>query len=602
MALRRGDVLTTGQLSFAAANALQVVGADRSVCTSAPARCRHDVAASSGLDDELRLSVLSELWLQEGLVLERQQGADHDTVVNAYLEAARHAYAYLFQTARRPEQRALEERQGQVRDYYNFSVQQAVTHLFQAAQQGARKSEPLNPDGSFQLVSGPWHISGRIDDGLARSGAIPRELVPAPSLSFAGLRNQYRRDGIGASLVAATSSTTLSTDSQVHEPFRETPFASTTVVLDFTGDSLAAILATHQAAMTVYDPYRRTGVTLGGATVPLAGDFTAAYGLWLARSDFGVQSLLTLIGKGEALEKPRLYLMQPYDPKRRTIIMLHGLASSPEAWINVANELLGDERLRQHYQIWQVYYPTNVPVPINNIDIRNVIERSIRHFDPSGTAPASQDIVLIGHSMGGLLGRLAVSSSGSQLWQDLLRRHPLEGNRLERARTALSSYMDFEPLPQVSRSVFVAAPHRGTPFAETRLARLAASMVALPASVLNQVKEVAELLTTQGAIDPNSPLDTANGIRNLSDQDPFIQVAADLPMGQNVRVHSIIANDTPDVPLVDSSDGLVPYRSAHLSGALSEKVISYSHSVQETPAAILEIRRILRLHLDGLGE
>ena len=46
--------------------------------------------------------------------------------------------------------------------------------------------------------------------------------------------------------------------------------------------------------------------------------------------------------------------------------MLHGLASSPEAWVELASEILGDEALRQHYQIWQVYYPTNMPIALNH--------------------------------------------------------------------------------------------------------------------------------------------------------------------------------------------------------------------------------------------
>lgn len=57
-----------------------------------------------------------------------------------------------------------------------------------------------------------------------------------------------------------------------------------------------------------------------------------------------------------------------------------------------------------------------------------------------------------------------------------------------------------------------------------------------------------------------------------------------------------MTNHTPRTTLEDSDDGLVPYRSAHLPGAESELVIPYFHSVQETPEAILEIRRILREH------
>src|SRR5690606_3930064 len=116
-----------------------------------------------------------------------------------------------------------------------------------------------------------------------------------------------------------------------------------------------------------------------GAKIPLAANFTSAYGLWLARSGFASQSLLTLIGRGEVLEMPRVYLLQPYNPNRRIVIMLHGLASSPEAWINLANEVMGDETLRRNYQIWQVYYPTNAPVAFNHIEIRNVIQKTLAH-------------------------------------------------------------------------------------------------------------------------------------------------------------------------------------------------------------------------------
>lgn len=105
--------------------------------------------------------------------------------------------------------------------------------------------------------------------------------------------------------------------------------------------------------------------------------------------------------------------MQPYDPDRHVVIMLHGLASSPEAWINVANEVLGDENLRRNYQVWQLYYPTNLPLALNNATIRNVIEQTLQHFDPDQTARASHDVVLVGHSMGGVLSRLMVSTSGT---------------------------------------------------------------------------------------------------------------------------------------------------------------------------------------------
>ena len=49
------------------------------------------------------------------------------------------------------------------------------------------------------------------------------------------------------------------------------------------------------------------------------------------------------------------------------------------------------------------------------------------------------------------------------------------------------------------------------------------------------------------------------------------------------------------------TDGVVSYKSAYLEGAASTKIIKGGHSIQETPEAVLELRRLLRLHLVDLG-
>lgn len=597
MSLRRGDVLTTGELSASTHTALQVIGMDEKSCSRDAAACRRALRETMGLDNERRLSSLSELWLQEALALGKQAGDSTHAVamLDAYLESARHAYAYLFLTERKPNLRALEDRQTQVRDYYNFSVQQLLTTLFDLY--SGRPPEKTGEQGGFQLRSGRWRVSGDMGDvRLAGGREIPNELIPASSLSFAGLRSQYRRDGLGAELVAVTSSHVVNKASAEVE-WSETPFPAITGIVSFPGNNLEEVLNTCDAEIHFYDPYRRDVIDLADTRVPLAANFTSGYGLWLARSGFAAQSLLTLIGKGDVLERPRVYLMQPYDPNRRTIIMLHGLASSPEAWINVANEVLGDEVLRQNYQIWQIYYPTNVPIAFNHRDIRRAIERTLDHFDPGGTAPASRDIVLVGHSMGGILSRLLVSSSGDRLWEAFLEKHPLKGRRLERVQAKLKPYVYFEPLQGVSRAIFIASPHKGTPFAEKRLSRWAAGFVKLPVSVLGQIMDLGQLLVDPGSAAAAPFISATNSIANLSSRDPFILATAGLPISPHVTYHSIIGNNTPGVPLFDSSDGVVPYHSAHLPGAKSEKVIPSGHSVQETPEAIIEIRRILHLHL-----
>ena len=134
---------------------------------------------------------------------------------------------------------------------------------------------------------------------------------------------------------------------------------------------------------------------LRGQRVPLAANFTAGYGVWLARANFNKQSLRSLRARGRHRPPARLP-DAALRSERRIIVMLHGLASSPEAWVELANEILGDEALRQHYQIWQVYYPTNMPIALNHAMIRRALGDTLAHFDPSGQAPASSDLVLVG--------------------------------------------------------------------------------------------------------------------------------------------------------------------------------------------------------------
>ncbi len=599
MSLRRGDILSAGRLSTFTRSALQVVGIDDSVCLRQSSLCRDALMQVGVMDEEQRLSALSELWLQEALVLAKGLSGASDwrreEALLAYVESGRYAYAYLFLTERKPAMRALEDRQTQVRDYYNFAVQKVVIETFDLHRDDITSS--LDGNGNYRFPVGPWMINGFVEQGFSNEKTeLPQELVPAASLTFKGLRNIYRRDGVGAELVAVRDKRVINRNSQ-DVAWSETPFPAVSVVMSFSGKTLDEVLATHEVTLIGYDPYRRDSVQLEGIEIPLAANFTSAYGLWLARSGFASQALLTLVGRGDVLEKPHVYLMQPYDPNRRIVIMLHGLASSPEAWINVANEVLGDEILRRHYQIWQVYYPTNIPLIVNHYEIQKAIEATLKHVDATGTSEASKDIVLIGHSMGGILSRLMVSSSTNNVWDGIEKKYGLDEERINALRKNMGPYGEFKPLKGVDRAIFIATPHRGTPVAENRFARWISSLIALPVSLVNRFKDVAQLVVDPASAKHQTLTTPLSSIGSLSDKDPFMQMTYNLPILPSVQYHSIIGNNTPNLPLEKSDDGVVPYGSAHLAGAQSEKVIPSWHSVQETPEAIVEIRRILRLHL-----
>ena len=595
VALRRGDVLGTGQLSALTVQTLRVTGLDAGACavSTAPA-CMQALAAAREVDDETRWSALAELWLQRAVSIASRLSGGDAAATSAWIETARHAYAYLFFTRRTPGERAFEERQTQVRDWYNYAVQKTVMRLF-----GARRDAPHAKGSETAVRLGGWTLRIDLQARLPNGAAMPRELLPANALAFQGLRGVYRRDGLGAEFVAVTEAAPGSGRSSADgapppDAWSEMPTPNVTAVLRFDVRTVDELLATHTLVVGMHDPLMQAHLLLHGEQVPLAGDFTAGYGLWLARSGFSRQSLRGLLGRGDGIEQPHLYLMQPFDPGRRIVVMLHGLASSPEAWVNVANELLADARLRGAFQIWQVYYPTNMPMPANHAAIRRVLSAALRHFDPGGAAPASHGLVLIGHSMGGVMARLMVSTADRQLWDWAASDPRIDLDRLVGDRARLEPLLRFEPFPGVERAIFIATPHRGTVVAGEGLGRWLASLIRLPLTLLASLGETFPVHAETGDAAQGALLERVpNSVDQLDENDPFVQAAGTLPISRQVVYHSIIARRHAEGPLADSDDGLVPYRSAHLEGAASEKIIVSGHSVQESAAAILEIRRIL---------
>ena len=618
-AAKRSDVLSSGKLGHATQEALQVIGLDPASCGRPQATCIEQMSQRPGVGSEARLAALAELWTQAALLAteaERKSAsavpaAGTSAAGEAWLEAARHAYAYLFFSGRSPAQRAMEDRQLQVRDYYNHAVEQLTANLFERA----REQASAGGSGTrLQVAEQGWTITA--DYAALQLQSVPKAMMAASSISFAGLRSTYRRDGFGAELVVVMEPEQLVLPLTGDEPeegrrtrdnipvYSEMPAINATAVLRFAGATLEQVLATRELSLVVYPPERTASIEMEGNQVPLAANYTAAYGLWLANSGFAGESLRTLFGRSEGITQPHIYLMQPYDPDKRILFLLHGLASSPEAWVNLVNEVTGDPVLRDNYQVWSVYYPTNAPVGLNRYTISRALNRTLAHFDPQGTAAASQDMVFVGHSMGGILARLMLSTPGDRLMGAMMDDFRLDAQRRERVERRLGPVLRYQPQANVSRAIFIAAPHQGTDIAGNRLGRFIGKLVRLPLTILGGFADVVQLLADPNAVDEEQAAEkprVPNSIDNLKASDPFIRAAAHLSMRPGLPYHSIIARRDPAVPLPQSDDGLVPYWSAHLDGAQSEKVINSWHSVQETPEAVLEVRRILHQELAADG-
>lgn len=593
---RHAHTLDGGGASSATRESLRILGLPEAACWLDPRPCLKSVQASQGLDDERRLSTLAELWLGEALAHDPPRPGERNSTLDAYLESARASYAYLFFTRRRLGERALEDRQDQVRDFFNGATERVAILLFEEAKRRGTLDEA---HAGLTVLTDAWAIHRGMIDVPLPAGRPLLGLVAARRLGFAGIRNVYRRDGFGAELVAVAAERPVGVAEETVTG-REIGYVPVTAVLRFPGSSLEEVMTAREATVEAYGSALHESISLYGTEVRLAADFTAPYALWLNGSRFRRQVGRVLTRSSEELAEPRVFLMQPYDPDRLTVVLIHGLASSPNAWVNLANELTGDEEIRRNYQVWEVFYRSGLSLAYNAHAIRAALEQTLDRFDPGRTARASHRMVLVGHSLGGVIARMLVLDVGDALWQMLLGHAPSAEERQRLA--AAAPYLDLVPMAEVGRAVFLASPHHGTARARGWLGRLASGFIRTPPSWVAKSKEIAAQLEPLAPTHAATVRAAPDAIEVTDDRDAYIATTAIRPIAAWVDYHSIIACARPSPSLRDCTDGYVPYASAHLDGAASELTLRSHHRVQETPAAILELRRILHLHLSGEQE
>jgi len=583
------DARTADALSAATVQALGDIGVEPDSCRQDAARCSDLLAQSQQLSRARQLAARADLAHARAYAMEAGK-AGNDAVIAAYLEAARLAYAGLLHGVVAPTQD--DEGRKAALQRYDDAVERVAMRLFDRPEKIAKDAPPPRVGQRWDVAG--WSLTlDRIElhlpDGSSRVDAI----VPTSHLRIEGVRHEYVRHGLGATLVAVATPE----ESQDDALARGIGYMSATLVIAFPGASVDDVLATRQASLQVIDPYRTNTIQLHGLDVAVAANFTAPYALWLDRSGFTRQAVAGVFGRQRAIQTARLFMMQPYEPSRRTIVMLHGLASSPEGWANLANEVLGDDTLRDRYQVWQVYYPTNLPIAENRKEIAGFLASVRARLDPWRNAPASNEVVLIGHSMGGVLARLLVIDSGDRVWETLF--DAPVGSAERQRLAALEPYLVFKPERGVTRAIFVASPHAGTPTAGRWFGRMVAGLVRLPATLVTHVQSMADLVASDQP-EFAKLMRSTNAITSLDASSPYLKATSALDIAPGVTYHSIIARKKPKVPLEQSSDGFVPYASAHLPGAASELVVTSGHSVQESPEAIMEIRRILHTHLNEI--
>jgi pimeloyl-ACP methyl ester carboxylesterase len=338
------------------------------------------------------------------------------------------------------------------------------------------------------------------------------------------------------------------------------------------------------AWFSLYRPAKREIVRLAGKPRALGADFAAPYAYYPNPTLLGLQAMM----RPEMFQKRTgLYLLEPYNPNLIPVVFVHGLLSIPQMWVPTISAIQSDPELNGRFQFWVFAYPTGAPIAVSALRLRESLERIYQLY------PRTKGMVLITHSMGGLVAQMQVVHTERVLWNAVFQN---DADRLY-ATTPPDSLtkkaLIFDANPRVKRIVFICVPHRGSYLAVNWIGSIGVGLIRLPATLLSQVEDgiTGALLKHVGLKHPPT------GINGLSPRNPVLRSLDTLPIA--VPYHSIIGDrgrgDTPN-----SSDGVVPYWSSHLAGAQSELIVPGPHGSFALPQTIAELKRILRLHLATL--
>ena len=417
-------------------------------------------------------------------------------------------------------------------------------------------------------------------------------LRPASQIDVAGFRRDETQTGAGAAYVLIPGPS-----SESHGPLAPPGGLVRPVTAIATFDRRAVSGDRVDVEIRFEDPYSDAPVVFGNWRSPLAADYTAPLALMVGALGERVDRVRRLVRPGWRPDLPEVYEVTPYEPDRTTVVMIHGLGSGPLAWLDLTNELLGDPQLRSRIQVWHCRYASGYPVLYNREAIARRLDEARRAVDPQLDDRGTSDVVLIGHSMGGLIARLLVSASGETLWDAAFpgAASGLEGTPEDIA--AARATLEFDPLPYATRAIFVAAPQRGAPLASQTAVRALGSLIELPEDTFGHFRRLVR--ANPDAVDPQLSEEYLRGgprsVDVLSPDHPIIRASIDLPIAPGVPVHVISGTGWPVGG--EPGDGLVAVSSTLVDGATSTRLIKATHELQKNPQTILEIKRILREHV-----
>ncbi len=363
----------------------------------------------------------------------------------------------------------------------------------------------------------------------------------------------------------------------------------------------------HHCVLELHDPLSSADLSLAGRLVPLQTDLSTSLAYFLDSPQFRQTDSATkgFLNPQKTDEHRGIFMLEPFDPSRIPVVMVHGLWSSPVTWMPMFNDLRSFPELRKNYQFWFYQYPTGQPFWLSATQMREDLQRLRQTLDPEHRFLALNQTVLVGHSMGGLVSRMQTIDSRDEFWK-VLSDEPfdnLQGDPEDLAKLQQAAF--FNANQDIRRVVTIGTPHRGSDYANDvtqwlgrKLIKLPAMMVATGQNLVNKnpgVFQNADLLINNTSID------------SLNPDSPVFPAMLRAPRAPWVTYHNIVGL----VPertwfggeVQSRDDGVVDYESARIDDAVSEVVVASEHqTIHRSPKAILEVRRVLLEHLNDVRE
>ena len=304
-------------------------------------------------------------------------------------------------------------------DIYN----QAIALGFAAPSDDDDETDELQlKSGKYKLPFGTLEVT--LDKSGMTWGGYPLDhFISTNTLDVQGLRNRYRNAGIGAPLAASLADRPPSSPLAGSDRLGAKTKVPVTALLrlDHARSRLASGKLTGR--LEVYAADKSSTITIAGQQQPIESDATGALAYQLNNNSIYAMEITGFLTGGvftDAVMKDRkqdgIFMMQPYKVGKIPVVLVHGTASSPARWAELVNELNGDAKIREKFQVWVFIYNSGAPIAFSAGRLRTALTNTLKELDPDGKDPALQRMVVIGHSQGGLLTKLTAIDTGTKLW------------------------------------------------------------------------------------------------------------------------------------------------------------------------------------------